>query len=460
MSGFHALLLIGLLVIAGGFHPKAAAADLQVSSADGLAQEANQRKSELSSVGFSVFDNLGDPTQVKLRVPQYAGESIIILWVASTQGPLTIALLDSNLQPVPDSDQPPAQPRGWQATLSLVRRLKPGNYTVKLQAIDGARVFAVIGIMAQGDCENEQLMEYPARPEQGYSWPYLLFKPAQHTPTASSRPREYTLLVVPNNSGFATVDLDVLRTIARCALKTQSDINALALADQLGTPILVPLFPRPELREIWSNMQLQALTRSSLEEIAPKSSFDRVDLQLMAMIDAARKQLANDQDRVRERVLMAGLSAAGSFTSRFTMLHPERVLAAAMVAPGGWPIAPVAIDQGKTLRYPVGIADVQYLVGHPANLAALRRVRLLFLLGDADTNDAVGSIDSYSVQDSQLISCLFGKTMLERWHSAERLYRRAGIRHAQFKVYPGVHEVTSRMRNAVLDTFREALDPR
>jgi hypothetical protein len=459
MSRFHALLLVGVIVIAGRFCPEAAAADSQVSPADisRLGEEAIQRKTELSSAGFKVFDNLGDPTQIELEVPDADGESIIILWVASTKGPLTMELLDSSRQPVLDSNRQPVQPKVWYGTQSLVRTLKPGKYTVRLQAIDGARAFAVIGIMAQGDCQ--QVEEHPANPPLGYSWPYLLFKPASRAAAASRRPRADTLLVVPNNSGFATVDPDVIRSIAQCALKNNEDINALALADQLGTPILVPLFPRPELREIWSNMQLQALTRASLEEIAPKSSFDRVDLQLMAMIDAARKELEKDHP-VRERVLMAGLSAAGSFTSRFTMLHPERVLAAAVISPGGWPIAPVAADRGKILRYPVGIADVEYLIGLPVDLAALRRVHLLFLLGDADTNDAVGSVDSYSVRDSELISCLFGRTMLERWRSAKRLYDRAGMRHAQFKVYPGGHEVTSKMRKDILDTFREALDAR
>jgi hypothetical protein len=54
-------------------------------------------------------------------------------------------------------------------------------------------------------------------------------------------------------------------------------------------------------------------SRASFEGIAPRSSFDRVDLQLMAMIDAARKELAlRKWPPVGEQVLMAGLSAAGT----------------------------------------------------------------------------------------------------------------------------------------------------
>ncbi len=64
-----------------------------------------------------------------------------------------------------------------------------------------------------------------------------------------------------------------------------SDIDAIEIVKRLGTPILVPLFPRPDLKEIASNLQLQALTRASLEDLPER--FSRVDQQLIAMIDAA-----------------------------------------------------------------------------------------------------------------------------------------------------------------------------
>ncbi len=124
-------------------------------------------------------------------------------------------------------------------------------------------------------------------------------------------------------------------------------------------------------------MQLQALARASLDEnLGPR--FKRVDLQLIAMIDAAREKLAAELPElppVRSRVLMTGFSASGAFTNRFDMLHPQRVLAAAAGSPGGWPIAPVRVDQGDHLSYPVGIDDVEVLTGQPIDLAALRDVR-------------------------------------------------------------------------------------
>ncbi len=139
-------------------------------------------------------------------------------------------------------------------------------------------------------------------------------------------------------------------------------------------------------------------------------------------------------------------------------MHPDRVLAAA-VSPGGWPIAPVAIDQGDELRYPVGIADVKSLTGCEVDLEALRRIRLLFFLGDHDTNDAVPNLDSFSEADTEFIKRRFGETPIERWGLAQRLYRAAKM-DAQFKTCPGVgHWVTPEMREDIVDGAQQTLRP-
>ena len=46
------------------------------------------------------------------------------------------------------------------------------------------------------------------------------------------------------------------------------------------------------------------------------------------------------------------------FANRFIALHPEKVRAATIGAPGGWPISPVTEYKGVELYYPIGIADL------------------------------------------------------------------------------------------------------
>ena len=234
-----------------------------------------------------------------------------------------------------------------------------------------------------------------------------------------------------------------MRADANCELG-----SVLETADALDAAVLIPQFPRP-----W-RFDLQALTREGLkEELVPR--FNRIDRQLIAMIDDASAKLATMDRPVRPRVLMAGFSASGSFTNRFAMLHPDRVLAAAVGLPDGWPIAPVTDDQGEKLRYPVGIADVGKLAGETINPDVLRSVRFFIFIGKDDTNDSVPFADSFAPADAELINRRFGETLQKRWEPA--LYQTAGL-NAQFKEYPDTeHEFTTAMWNDITDLFRKAL---
>jgi len=150
------------------------------------------------------------------------------------------------------------------------------------------------------------------------------------------------LLAAPNNTGFTTTDPELLAASGACTAASNAD-----LADHLGMPIIVPLFPRPSVSGVEENLYLHALTRASLLTQLPE--YARVDLQFIAMLDDAVSTLADQGMKVSRRILMTGFSASGSFVSRFAMLHPDRVLAVAAGSPGGWPVAPVTKDGGLML---------------------------------------------------------------------------------------------------------------
>ena len=152
-----------------------------------------------------------------------------------------------------------------------------------------------------------------------------------------------------------------------------------------------------------------------------------------------------------------GFSASGMFANRFAFLHPERVRAAVVGSPGGWPLAPVAKVKDKELRYPIGVDDWETVAGTPFNLKALARVPLLVFMGDQDTIDSVVFRDSYDEPDEKLIAELFGKTPVERWPAAERLYQEA-LPLATFKLYPGAaHRITKEMAADVQAFFEKHL---
>jgi dienelactone hydrolase len=391
-----------------------------------LAAEQQRRQDQLMREGYNLTHRVRVSAATKrdeLIIPAGdADEHRVSLWFAAEHGELAVRFLD------PKGDVVVAW-HGRSGDQQLTRVLAPGRYVVEFGGSEGLGAIGVKGpVVAACPLDALRVSEHAADPGQGFHWPYLLLAP--------SAGAAKTLLVVPNNTGFPTEDLELLRASASCELA-----HEIARADRLGVAVLVPLFPRTE------EVYLHALARSALATKAPKLA--RADLQLIAMIDDARRRLG---PTVRSRVLMSGFSASGSFTNRFALLHPDRVLAAAVGSPGGWPIAPSA-----ELRYPVGVADVAELTGRAVDFTALRTVSLFLFLGDADTNDSVPYRDSFSAADQELIMRRFGETPVARWNAAKQLYDSAKLR-ATFRLYPGVaHDVTAAMAADVEAAFAAAL---
>lgn len=408
---------------------------------DPLAAEARRRSDALVQDGFNMTQgfSLGQkPVRFEFLLPRASDGHRLSLWVETRDGEASVKLLGPDGAPL-------LAWSGRRGESDLTRALAAGKYVLEIdpaKTSGGRALFGVKGFLVHRCETNAELVsERPAAPARGFHWPYVLYVP--------KTPRAGHILVVPNNTGYATDDVDLVRASTTCEVRRQA-----ALADALGAPLLVPLFPRPPVGDD-DNLYLHALTRAALTAEAP--AFRRVDLQLLAMADDARALLAAKGIPVGAKLLLRGFSASGSFVNRFAVLHPERVLAIACGSPGGWPIAPVEKADGEALPYPVGVADVPALVGKPVDADALKRVAWLFVLGDQDANDAVIYRDSFSKADEELVFRLFGPTPVSRWKKAERLYAKAGL-DARFVLVRGVgHEVTPGMDADVAKFFEETL---
>src|SRR6266513_2515136 len=285
-----------------------------------------------------------------------------------------------------------------------------------------------------------------AQPDKGFLYPYYLYIPPELRGGKNSGALQ-TLLVLPNNTGQTNDDLAVRDASAKRLAEGRRK-----LAGQLTVALLAPVFPRPKTD---GRIYTHALDRDSL--VTEKKELKRFDLQLISMIDDARKRLLADGLSCDERVLMYGFSAAAMFTNRFAMLHPERVKAAAFGSPGGWAMAPIASWKGKPLRYPIGTADFEIVTGKKLDLEKLRKVPLFLFMGSDDTNDSVVYRDSYDQEDQDLIFDLFGKTLIERWPVTVAIYKE-NLPAAVLKLYPNVaHSVTSEIWNDVAAFFSQHL---
>jgi hypothetical protein len=137
-------------------------------------------------------------------------------------------------------------------------------------------------------------------------------------------------------------------------------------------------------------------------------------------------------------------------------LHPEHLKAVAIGSPGGWPIVPIKEYDNRTLRYPIGIWDIEEVSDRPVNLSALKAVSMYFYLGEEDTNDSVPYDDSYE-EDRQIINASFGDKPVKRWPVAEDIYESEGMS-AQFILYSKTgHEVTEEIKTDIIRFFSSVM---
>ena len=280
--------------------------------------------------------------------------------------------------------------------------------------------------------------------DAGFTYPYYLYIPAGVERDSDPPP----VLVIPNNSGKINDDLEFHEKNVRLKM-----LQAAFVFGKLNVPIMMPVFPRPKTQ--WK-IYTHALDRDTL--LTDDTRFARTDKQLIAMHRSARTVMEKRSIATADRILLYGFSAAGMYANRFAFLHPEKVRAAAVGSPGGWPIAPVASYKKRKLRYPLGVGDFETVSGSRFDLEKVRKIRFFFFLGDKDDNDSLVFRDGYEKEDQDLAFELFGDTPVKRWPVISEIYKRQGL-NATFKLYPDLgHRPSKEVVSDILE-FLESESP-
>lgn len=125
-----------------------------------------------------------------------------------------------------------------------------------------------------------------------------------------------------------------------------------------------------------------------------------------------------------------GFSGGGHFTHRFTILHPSRVWAASVGAPGSVTL----LDPDRD--WWVGVRDVPQRFGIELDMDALSRVPVQMIVGDADQetweiSHAPGGRHWMEGANDP------GRTRPERLDSLRRSFESAGVK-VRFDLVPGV----------------------
>ncbi len=293
-----------------------------------------------------------------------------------------------------------------------------------------------------------RVQHFEANPTDGYYADFYLYI-SPEAQRMAEKGSQITILVQPNNSGTNSDDPKVH---LRDAWVT--GFERYKIANELGVVLLVPAFVRPGED---SYIYTHALDRDTFT--TERIDLNRIDLQLIAMIDHARLTLADSGIQTDEKIIIQGFSASGMFANRFTVLHPERVKAATIGSPGGWPIAPVATYSAEQLKYPAGIADLESLTGVPFDSAAYNAIPQLIYMGSMDDNDSLDFTDGWDEVDAQQVNALFGADPISRWDDAEAIYWNAGA-NVQFLLVDGVGHDRKSLQEYSTEFFKKVLiDP-
>lgn len=252
--------------------------------------------------------------------------------------------------------------------------------------------------------DGQEPRRIDAQPDRGFNYPYYVYVP--DLPVDDARP----LLVDPVNTGQPSDDLDVHLESAQSKVSA-SHSPTRQIAQELQVPLVVPVFPRPQSEPVDSDHYVHALDDSTLS--IESGTLERVDLQMLAMIEDAQERLADADYELRtDGVVLNGFSAAGTYVERFTALHPDEVLSVSAGGINGMVILPTSEARGEALPYHIGVADFEELVGEPFDPAAYADVGKYFYLGDLDGNDTIPFDDAWTSEEArQLALEVYGRDL-------------------------------------------------
>ena len=243
-------------------------------------------------------------------------------------------------------------------------------------------------------------------------------------------PRFSFTTYVPRTYREITDPLPVLVAVHGTGRRVERMRDELAdFAELHGVVVLAPLFPvgigGPDDVDNYKGILFEGI---------------RYDELLLSMLAQAAKRWRLDTDRV----LLAGFSGGGQFAHRFTYLHPERVRAVSIGAPG-------RVTLPDDAPWPHGLGGVVEIFGSSVDLSRIETVPTQVVVG---ADDHASEMLAAMAQDPR--EAWAGTTRVER---AERLASGLSACGApvELTIVPGAGHDFRAVSGAVTDFFHRVL---
>ena len=258
---------------------------------------------------------------------------------------------------------------------------------------------------------SENAYRIAAWPQAGFNYDYYLYIPTEFA-------SNYLLATSIASGGAIGMGPDYYSEWARKVVVEGSWETQ--IAKSLKAPLLYPAFDRPD------TVSAQYLSRDAM--LLANDRISRLDLQLISMIDDARSFIAAEFGvELEEKVLLAGFSMSAEFAGRFTVMHPDRVRAAAYGGTSFMHILPYTRDAAKRvdLIYPIGVSDIARISGRGFDREAYLKVPRLLTMGLLDTEDVTRYGGLYPASMRSWIDSRLGG-LETRWNAVTRLLGELG----------------------------------
>ncbi|KAJ7582267.1 poly hydrolase [Mycena floridula] len=223
-------------------------------------------------------------------------------------------------------------------------------------------------------------------------------------------------LQIPKSHRFNGPSLPLLVVVHGTSRNTGGYLSKLKdFSDSNNCVILTPLFPAgiedPEDMMNYHNVLYHSI---------------RFDIVLLKMIEQASEVWRIYTDKF----YLHGFSGGGQFAHRFLYLHPERLLAVSIGAPGRF-TSPTSKE-----AWPAGLANVaEVFPDVRVDLGQVRKVPVQFVVGELDVETALLDLAKPSKAEGEA-----GRTRVERIRWLKTAFEEVGVR-SELMVVTGVgHE--------------------
>lgn len=206
------------------------------------------------------------------------------------------------------------------------------------------------------------------------------------------------------------------------------------LAERTRSIVLAPLFPVGLIEP----GELSNFKRLKFHDM-------RFDLLLLSMIDEVTAKYGIDS----QRILLFGFSGGGQFVHRFFTVHPRRVAALSIGAPGNV----TQIDDSRD--WWVGTRNLGAEFGVALDLEAMRRVPVQMLVGAEDTETWEITIQPGSAAWMEGANDS-GRTRIDRLATLKANYEKHGIS-VRHHLLPGLGHAGPKALQPVVEFFEEVL---